>query len=339
MNEIKNSLSVSQQDESLVLVDTLLQKSRHSQPLSAMVHLRVKHRLYRSLSQPRVLQTRWIRRVVVAALLLFCGTAFGIVIDRYVSRWRAVSNPLPVSPSEKVHAHTRRPPKRANLPDENIPALQTETVSLPSEARPSMPHIQPDHPKVVPTAPKKQAVVTREIHPLEADNPSTMRQPYLSESALLAKAVRALKVDQNPVVTLAALDRYLIQHPNGRLLFEANVLRVDALLKLNQGDEALRYFDHLDLTRLPDGVERSLKRGELRFQHQRWPDALSDFNWVLSHAFEDAFIERALRGRIQCHIHLGNKPDAWADANKYLQRFPTGPFAESARLIHPSNPR
>lgn len=386
MNESKPSPSVAKRDKGLALADALVERSRRSQPLSAMAHSRVKQRLQQSLSRRRIDKTRWVRSMVIAGLLLVCGTAFGIVIDRYVAKPRIVPNPPHTAPPDSVSARNPRAPKRASVPTWRIPTLppEKEVVPRPQETRPvslatspttsptteagskpmarvvaskkmetlravvpsepSLAKATPDPSSVAPTAssPEIHQIPTpakNEVRPLREVPARTNPPPDPGEEPLLASAVRALRVEQNSVAALSALDRYQAHYPHGRLLIEASILRVDALLKLDRWNEALLFLDTLDLTHLPGGAERCLQRGELRLRHQRWRDAMSDFDWVLSHQQDDYFVERALQGRMQCRVRLGDERGARADAVIYLRSFPSGPFVGHARAIKEINHR
>lgn len=71
---------------SSALADALLERARPFQPLSPAAHRRVAHRLHLSLSHPTSSRSPWLRPVVVAAVLLFSGTSFGIAFNRLVIR-------------------------------------------------------------------------------------------------------------------------------------------------------------------------------------------------------------------------------------------------------------
>ena len=161
----------------------------------------------------------------------------------------------------------------------------------------------------------------------------------LSEERLLAAAVRSLRAQGDARSALLALDEYRTRFPQGRLLVEAEVLRVDALLSQGRRQEALATLDHLDVGGMPGGIERQLQRGELRVSAGRWQEAEADFDKVLARAtvLSREQAERALWGRAQSRAHLGNPAGAAADAREYLRRFPKGRHAEQVEGLAPDH--
>jgi hypothetical protein len=180
--------------------------------------------------------------------------------------------------------------------------------------------------------------------PVTAPPPALPEKPVvdqgnLTEERLLATAVRALRAQHDAASALLALDAYRSRYPQGRMSVEAAVLRVDALTALHRQTEALRSLDELDLTRMPGGLERRLRRGELRLASGRFREALADFDGVLAQAREQELIERALAGGTQTRQRLGDLAGARSDAGEYLRRFPTGSFARQARdIAEPGGP-
>jgi hypothetical protein len=164
---------------------------------------------------------------------------------------------------------------------------------------------------------------------------ATVRTPAgdsLSEERLLAAAIRALRAKNDPRSALAALDEYRTHYSHGRLLVEAEVLRVDALAALENTPEALRILDGLDVAEMPGGLARQLQRGELRAAAGRYREAEADFANVLIRARSQdlEMLERALWGRAQSRAGRGDVKGARMDAQEYVQRFPAGRFAAAA---------
>jgi hypothetical protein len=203
-------------------------------------------------------------------------------------------------------------------------------------------------PPVAPIEPTLAPGPQSPVVPKTATEPMTRVDPVkspaadgLSEERLLAAVIRALRTERDPRSALASLDEYRARYSSGRLLVEAEVLRVDALTALNQPAAALRVLDGLDFARMPGGLARQLQRGELRAAAGRQREAEADFANVLLRARNQDLdtIERALWGRAQSRASLGDVAGARIDANDYRRRFPTGRFATAAsRMGDPVDP-
>jgi hypothetical protein len=227
------------------------------------------------------------------------------------------------------------PPTTLRLPAP--PAREPVRLALasPRLARTSLPPtVQAEPPQPVARsletagmAPRAFAWRSRSLEPAHGDPRGT------TEEQLLSIAVRALRVGHDPLTALAALDDYQARHRNGRLSVEAAVLRAEALTAVGRATEALRDLDAVDLGRMPGAVARRLERGELREGAGQLANALADFDWVLAHAQDPAFVEAALGGRIRCRQLMGDVSGARADAAEYLRRFPVGSSARQASAI------
>ena len=226
----------------------------------------------------------------------------------------ALMDPAPISPPARTALADRAPMPSSTVPAA-LPALSPE-VAVPAPTATTL--IAPP----VPLRPPEKTVAAPE---------------NLSEERLLAAAVRALRAKQDADSALLALDAYRSRYPQGRLFVEAGVLRVDALIALHRSAEALRALDELDLSRMPGGLERRLQRGELRATSGRLREALTDFDGVLAHAREQDLLQRALQGRAQARLRLGDLAGARSDGIEYLRRFPAGPFARQARDLSQPN--
>ena len=249
----------------------------------------------------------------------------------------ASARPRPARPSAAFEARVRSsialmdpapisPPARTALADRAPTPSSTVPAALPAIS-----------PEAAVTAPAALALVTPPA-PLRPPEKTVAAPENLSEERLLAAAVRALRAKQDADSALLALDAYRSRYPQGRLFVEAGVLRVDALIALHRSAEALRALDELDLSRMPGGLERRLQRGELRATSGRLREALTDFDGVLAHAREQDLLQRALQGRAQARLRLGDLAGTRSDAIEYLRRFPAGPFARQARDLSQPNP-
>jgi hypothetical protein len=195
-----------------------------------------------------------------------------------------------------------------------------------------------------------QAAAAQGMSPRYGASPTaspTVTAPPPSEHAILARAVRSLRVEHRPATALAALDEYGTRYPNGSMLAEATRLRAEALLLLGRRRAALAELSREPAPGIAGDEESRLVRGELRASAGRWSEALQDFNAVLSAQLAhepraDAAIsprlrgrfERALWGRASARSRLGDEAGARADLQEYLRRFAHGRFAApAARLL------
>jgi hypothetical protein len=133
--------------------------------------------------------------------------------------------------------------------------------------------------------------VSPEVAPAPVPAPApTRREPretnaLLEEAKLLGKAVEQLRREQDPKAALATLQRYFQRHPQGELRGEAEVTRVEALLRAGRKSEALSQLERLHGTGfegLPRPVELALQRAELLADARRDPEAARAFSDVLA---------------------------------------------------------
>ena len=152
------------------------------------------------------------------------------------------------------------------------------------------------------------------------------------EAGLVAAAVRHLQLEHDASGALRLLDVHRRKFPAGMLRFEADRLRLDALLQLGRSADALRELDEMSLANTKN-ADLLLERGELRAVHARCADAITDFEWLASHHPEDAVRERISWARCIC------APDAASRRGllrEYVSDFPHGPHAaEAKRALEP----
>jgi hypothetical protein len=198
-----------------------------------------------------------------------------------------------------------------------------------SVARPAMTARTPRAPLPPPPTESAAPLVARAPSPTPAPS-ATPESQLAAESKVLEPAIAALRRERDAARALTLLGSYEAMFPHGVLSLEARVLRIDALLALGRRSEALVLLDALPLDRVGRGGELRLVRAELRATND-CRSALPDFDRVLSGASASGMEERALRGRSLCRASLGDAGGARSDAQRYLEKYPTGRFASELR--------
>ena len=276
-------------------------------------------------SRERHLPRTWAWQIAVAfGLLLFGGALYAAVL--HILRGpslRALPAVVPVSmlasaPVRRPHSVVAPPPAPVLSPEP-----EPSSIVRAEETR---------APRLAFRGATQESVATKvslEPPPALPPSPSALAQ----ESRLLAGALHKLRQERDPGQALAMLDEHRARFgANGALEPEANVTRIEALLRLGRHDQALGLLDGLALTTAGVGREMLVARAELRAEKGRRAAALNDFNLLLSaDAPPDVVSERALYGRATCRAQMGDGAGARADLEQYLARFPTGRFAAQAR--------
>jgi hypothetical protein len=222
---------------------------------------------------------------------------------------------------------TEEPPSVVSVEHASRPVPEAVPAPAPEPAPAPVSPLPPPPPPVSP-----------EVVPAPAPAPAR-REPretnaLLEEAKLLGKAVEQLRREQDPKAALATLQRYFQRHPQGELRGEAEVTRVEALLRDGRKSEALSQLERLHGTGfegLPRPVELALQRAELLADARRDPEAARAFSDVLALRTAPALEERALFGRAVCRARSGDEAGMREDLDAYLQRFPDGRFAAEAR--------
>jgi hypothetical protein len=171
--------------------------------------------------------------------------------------------------------------------------------------------------------------------PTAASSPAPL--PFQSsrlglEAASLEAALSELRGggSQRGQRALAALEQHLREFAGGSLELEARVARVDALLVLGRRQDARRELSALPIENVGRKNELRLIRAELRADED-CRLALHDFQVLVDQPLPGAWAERALFGRGACLLKLGDVAGAERDFARYLERFPSGRFAEQIR--------
>jgi hypothetical protein len=149
------------------------------------------------------------------------------------------------------------------------------------------------------------------------------------EADLLAPALSALRNGGDARTALVRLDIYAAEFPRGILRKEAAGSRIEALMRLGRGPEALDTLEQYPFGAGARDAALLVLRGELR-AGRNCTRALADFATVLAGVASGEIAERALFGQAVCEARLG-RPAAASSFRTYLDRFPTGRFAASAR--------
>ena len=150
------------------------------------------------------------------------------------------------------------------------------------------------------------------------------------EARLLGVAIRRLRRDRDARGALSALDERAREFPRGELGAEADLVRVEALLALDNRDAALHLLDGRELTAGPRARQALALRGELRAEAGRCAEAVADLERAIGASSDDNLAERGLFARASCLSRLHQYPEARRDLEAYLRRFPNGPRAASA---------
>jgi hypothetical protein len=224
--------------------------------------------------------------------------------------------------SQQVSASTLPSRQIPTAPQLEPPAAQPTIVTLtPATLRPA---------EVAPAAvPGMLAPGAAIIYP-QPTRPDGKPIATSEEIRALDSAMALLRGKHDAQAALWVLDDYLHRFPQGMLVREARVARMDALLMLNRSDEALLALETLQLDQHGRSAELQVIRAELRSRTD-CPHAEQDFGAVLARTKSAALEERALYGRASCRTQHGDAKGAAQDLRRYLERFPNGSHAAWAR--------
>ena len=228
-----------------------------------------------------------------------------------------------------------------------VPADHARRLAPIPAARPEWTEGQGGGPSLVRPSPVP-AVPERSEHPRRASRSSAIRPPSRpialsssadasraaslgAEGALITKALRALREEGNPSMALATLDEYVQTYPQGRLLHEAAVARLEALLLGGHRDRALEALEGGLPALAPLGRSEMVLRGELRAAGGRLEGARDDFYAASSRGGSDDVAARALLDLARMQQALGDRAGADGNLRRYLLAFPRGAGAEEAR--------
>jgi len=311
---------------------TLWWQLRTSQQLHAM-----RHRLF-------------LRVSLVIGVVFFLGGVVGAAVRPF---WARTGGGIVHSPAPAVAPTSRhgKPRTAAALPGPPAPSKLVSDVPAPADEEPRP---VTDEPKLA-SVPAKHHRAAAHVAILNEPTPSpapssapamapqpAAPSPIAVEQALLGRAIRMLRDGHDARASLALLAQHAERFPDGALLSEATMLRIEAQLTLGLRDEALSILDKVPLASLPNRDEQLVVRGELRAAKGRWREAKHDFDEALkvddhsppaAQAKPRNIQERALWGRASARSRLGDQSGARTDLNLYLRYFPDGRFADPAASL------
>ncbi len=310
--------------------------------------------------EPRRRPSRLAFRAAIVAVVMIAGAAtvkayemarrsawFGLRTPTTPSGARPSSNEprQPATPSPRTSAPTAMAaPSRQGASADKASPKEVQLAYAPPRIdrapavprRPSPLEPSPSTPAQLPTTAWPEP--TPSLPPAHVSRPSPVEPaPHVSpetsasdEAHALDRAMTLLRRDHDGLGALAALDAYLDRHPRGILNREARFARVDALLLLGRSDQALAALEILPLDRGRRSTELQVIRAELRARTS-CANALADFSEALSRSPSAGLLERILYGRGVCRSKLGDTTGAAEDLGRYVERFPNGAHASSAR--------
>jgi hypothetical protein len=216
------------------------------------VQLRLGHRPRRR--APLLLLVRF----AVIAVVLFGGAAIVSAARGHWPDWMArayerVAGKVPAGPA----------PARARTPRH-----ATTGEHAPARDNAGQPAVEPEAPAPAPApiasgpaagAPRAVAVAPRARRPVVA-----APQPTSEDASAVSAAMRALRVERNPVRARVLLSRYLGEHPNGNLAEEALAMTIEAAVAHQDADVASLAARYLRL--YPRGSFQALARQALAAQ-------------------------------------------------------------------------
>lgn len=235
------------------------------------------------------------------------------------------------------------PPREDPVPAKAAMVLEAEqdvlappsapTVTLPLPAQPEVPSEKRSL-----TGPRKRtprAVAKAEVQP-PAEEPAAIPvmapDPLMEESRLLQAALHQLRIFKDGESALGMLAEYDRRFPQGQLRAEVSLARMDSLLLLGRGAEALHALQQLsagDRQRLPRARELEVLEVELQAELGRCTKALAQLERLRDGG--PILAERALFVQATCEARSGRVERARSLFEELLRRYPDGAHAAQAR--------
>ncbi|HET6280147.1 MAG TPA: hypothetical protein VFH73_04250, partial [Polyangia bacterium] len=224
--------------------------------------------------------------VLVGALMLL-GTGVVAAARGWAPGWPILSALLPHrSPASSEERAPRR--VRDRISRSPAPALAPAPAPAPEPVTPAIADAEPAGAPIA--SPPRIAINALPRRRTTAEG----------GSALLERAVTALRSKRDPAKALFLLDEYEARFATGVLAPEAARLRIDALLLAGRRGRALDKLNELKLSEGARDLELGLIRGELRSAAGDCARAVGDFERVLSLASDGSMRRRAQAGRAAC---------------------------------------
>ena len=191
-----------------------------------------------------------LRPAIVLAVLIGCGAFASAAIGPWRG-WigRAYERLVPSSSSAPVAAASVPEQIRTHRP---VAAHALALATLPAESVPA------PAPAVAPPAPHAHhaAASASGAQPPPAETQGQGQGQGEEETLAVLAAMRALRLDHDPIRARALLARYLGRHPNGALAEEALALSIEAAVAHHDADAAALGARYLQ--RYPSGPFRAL---------------------------------------------------------------------------------
>ncbi|MBX7117147.1 MAG: hypothetical protein K1X64_22715 [Myxococcaceae bacterium] len=153
----------------------------------------------------------------------------------------------------------------------------------------------------------------------------------LAEAQLIARAAQTLRAQHNASEALTLLDEHTKRFSSPTLADEARLLRIEALIAAEQPEQALALLRSDGPSSTPRTEMLRLLEAELLSQLNQCGEALQTLEPLLAPTVSRTVQERALIDRAACASTIGDFQSSRHTLEQYLERFPSGSFAEEAR--------
>jgi hypothetical protein len=267
----------------------------------------------------RVARERQSRGLRLGAKLALATAIFLVVNAGFAAAdWGHLWKRVTASLAETV----RRKP-RSEPPPPRPPALDsTESPPTPGPATVEAPSFNVPSPSL-PELPAPSV----HVRPKSNVQSTSKREDDREELGLFSRA----RATRDPTTCLGLLDEYAERFPRGVFRVEAELIRLDALLRAGRSADALRLLDRWqqgEFAELARPRELSVLRRELLAGEGRCAEALAG---DVDTGGDSALDERWLYLRGVCHGRSGAVSTARQEFQEYLRKYPQGRFVSEVR--------